>query len=152
MKLYEAPFSLVVFIVTSLSALGVADVWAAPPIDVTKPEVESRARRQRVQPIRDEDLVFQDVNDPSPTQDRSLATVRTDLIGRGLPHRSGKAIARFMAFDKVKVIKESRDKRWVVVQAIRSGRKAWVPKSAVVLPRKAPPETAEESAASPSKE
>ncbi len=114
----------------------------APPIDVTKPEIDSRSRLKKVEPIRDEDLVFQDVNDPAPKVDSNLATVRADIIGRGLPHRDGKGLVRFIAFDKVKVLKTSRDGRWIAVQAMRSGKKGWVPKAAVLLPVAAPQEEA----------
>jgi hypothetical protein len=133
-----------VYIVFSLM---VASPEASPPIDVTKPEVPVQDRRKKVPQIKDEDIVYQDVNDPTPKkEDLPMAKMKVTVIGRALPTRTGKPLIRFIDGHSVRVMKESKDGRWLAVQALKTGRKAWVPKVAVEVPPVKAPSAATGSA------
>lgn len=112
----------------------VSSTQASPPIDVTKPESPNASGASSRMKFREEDMVMQDVNDPPLYIEKELATCKIDVIGRHLPTRQGRPLLRCARMDKVKFLKDSGDGRWAAVQSMRSGKKAWVPKTALEIP------------------
>ena len=116
------------FLWVHLIFLSVAQ--AAPPVDVTSPEFTSVDSTRKAKP-KDSDFEMLDVNDPQVDIEKDAATILFDVMGRSRPSREGLAILRCIKHDRVRFLKFSSDKKWVAIQSLRSGKKAWVPVGAL---------------------
>lgn len=116
----------VYFLATTVSGLAVA----SPPVDVTHPE-QLRPGTVKKYRIKESDFEMMDVNDPQPDFDKETAEVVFDVIGRVKPTREGRPVLRCIKYDRIRFLKLSQDSRWAAIQSLRSGRKAWIPVTAL---------------------
>lgn len=121
--------------------LFTASAFAAPLVDLAGGDEKALPRER---PLNQEDLVYTDNIKSDDSLLKDAARVLFAVPGRAKPQRNGKVIHKFRANDLVRILRDSRDKRWVGVETLlgvgSKGKKvrAWVPKNSVKPPP--PPE------------
>lgn len=111
-------------------------VEARPPVDLIFPSDTFIVRPKKK--IRDGDLVYTGINTLAPTErleafinenPGKVYRVTNSVLGRKLPSRSSKPIAKLPRGEYVKEIKLSKSKQWVLVEKFSNKKKSWVPKA-----------------------
>lgn len=113
-------------------------VHAAPPVDLAGEASKTSLPRARA--LTPEDLVYTENVKSDETQlAKEAGKVLFQVVGRSSPGRQGRGLHTFRPEDLVKILRPSKDGRWLAVETIhpvKNGRKvkAWLPKNAVKPP------------------
>ncbi len=111
---------------------------ASPPVDLT--DLSKNPGNQKIARPRlsDKDLIFTDNLSQYDPALRTSAIFNADSFGRARPSMQSKPILRFRKDFRVRVLRHSRDGRWIAVELLNGARRAWVPKPSLVLPKDVP--------------
>ena len=109
---------------------------AAPPVDLSdfdgKASAAKGAKKSGSPTISEREMVYLDNQEGMESADPTLRTVRYKVLGRDRPGREGKVLVRLGENQRVKFIKESKDRRWSMVEIVGRKKRAWIPSSALV--------------------
>jgi hypothetical protein len=89
------------------------------------------AQKRGVRIIRNKNVTF--TNDqPSASSDKQSNIVAAyNVSGRSRPNRNGRVLSNIRKGSVLNPIRISADKRWIAVVVVRSGIRAWVPRSVI---------------------
>ena len=124
----------------------IGSAMAAPPVnlsDVGGKEEEALKKIKSIRNLKQGDLTFtEDHNQFNIKIPKEAGRIVFEVRGRSLPNRSGKILFTLNEGEYVKRMKNSKDKKWFMVQTFeKAPRRAWVPMAAVKMPT---PKTAKE--------
>lgn len=126
------------FLVAFLFLLTTTFLRAAPPTDLSDVDGSDSNKKVIQKRITEDELTF--TSDEAAAKATAIGKspqIRFNVYGKNLPGRAGKNILPMAKGSRVQILKESKDKKWWAVQSLQGKKaRAWVPKSAVLIPPK----------------
>ncbi len=121
-----------------LFAFVSTSAWASPPVDLTDLSKGPGGKKIVRPKLTDKDLIFTDNLSQYDPALRTTAIFKDDSFGRARPSMQSKPILRFRKDFRVRVLRHSRDGKWIAVELLNGARRAWVQKPSLSLPKSVP--------------